>query len=221
MWASRSKPKKALDLNPTAGILLQSLVFFPQRCRNRLLQPSASSGVVLCSSAKRYPTDGHAIPPLRTSCYSLPSVGPPRTRTSQVSHSSPSATPLSCLPHLQVIPVWGLAVVHRLGALGAAWSTYESHRKRTVRGEPDGWDPRGPWWQARKVPPYYALYVDPADRSDPPAISSHARKCLLITHKKMNTPPASWDHHGGRLTCGPTKLTGTGAFVNFSQYERF
>ena len=30
--------------------------------------------------------------------------------------------------------------------------------------------------------------VPPADRSDPPAISSHARKCLLITHKKMNTP---------------------------------
>ena len=195
MWASRSKPKKALDLHPTAGILLQSLVFFPQRCRNRLLQPSASSGVVLRSSAKRYPADGQAIPPLRTSCYSLPSVGPPRTRTSQVSHSSPSATPLPRLPHLRVVPVWGLAVVHRLGALGAAWSTYESHRKRTVRGEPDGWDPRGPWSHARKVPPYYALYVGrasvfreknvpPADRSDPPAISSHARKCLLITHKK-------------------------------------
>ena len=159
MWASRSKPKKALDLHPTAGILLQSLVFFPQRCRNRLLQPSASSGVVLRSSAKRYPADGQAIPPLRTSCYSLPSVGPPRTRTSQVSHSSPSATPLPRLPHLRVVPVWGLAVVHRLGALGAAWSTYESHRKRTVRGEPDGWDPRGPWSHARKVPPYYALYV--------------------------------------------------------------
>jgi hypothetical protein len=138
MWASRSKPKKALDLHPTAGILLQSLIFSPQRCRNRLLQPSASSGVVLRSSAKRYPADGQAIPPLRTSCYSLPSVGPPRTRTSQVSHSSPSATPLLRLPHLRVIPVWGLAVVHRLGALGAAWSTYESHRKRTLRGEPDG-----------------------------------------------------------------------------------
>ena len=132
MWASRSKPKKALDLHPTADILLQSLVFFPQRCRNRLLQPSASSGVVLRSSAKRYPADGHSIPPLHTSCYSLPSVGPPRTQTSQVSHSSPSATPLPRLPHLRVIPVWGLAVVHRLGALGAAWSTYESHRKRTV-----------------------------------------------------------------------------------------
>ena len=98
MWASRSKPKKALDLHPTAGILLQSLVFFPQRCRKCLLQPSASSGVVLRSSAKRYPADGQAIPPLRTSYYSLPSVGPPRTRTSQVSHSSPSATPLPRLP---------------------------------------------------------------------------------------------------------------------------
>ena len=154
MWASRSKPKKVLDLHPTAGILLQSLVFFPQRCRDRLLQPSASSGVVLRSSAKRYPADGQAIPPLRTSCYFLPSVGPPRNRTSQVFHSSPSATPLPRLPPLRVVPVWGLTVVHHLGALDAAWSTYESHRKRTVRGEPDGWDPRGPWSHARKVPPY-------------------------------------------------------------------
>ena len=62
----------------------------------------------------------------------------PRTRTSEVSHSSPSATPLPRLPHLRVIPVWGLAVVHRLGALGAAWSTYASHQKKNVRGEPDG-----------------------------------------------------------------------------------
>ena len=30
-----------------------------------------------------------------------------------------------------------------------------------------------------------------SDSSDPPTISSHARKCLLITHKKMNNPPAS------------------------------
>ena len=35
-----------------------------------------------------------------------------RTRTSEVSHSSPSATPLRRLPHLWVIPVWSLAVVH-------------------------------------------------------------------------------------------------------------
>ena len=135
MWASRSKPKKALDLHPTAGILLQSLVFFPQRCRNRLLQPSASSGVVLCSSAKCYPADGQAIPPLHTSCYSLPSVSPPRTRTSQVSHSSPSATPLLCLPHLRVVLVWGLASSIGIAALGTMWSTCtESHRKMIVRG---------------------------------------------------------------------------------------
>ena len=30
----------------------------------------------------------------------------PRTRTSEVSQSSPSATPLARLPHLRVIPVW-------------------------------------------------------------------------------------------------------------------
>jgi len=30
----------------------------------------------------------------------------PRTRTSEVSHSSPSATPLPRLPHLRVVPVW-------------------------------------------------------------------------------------------------------------------
>ena len=56
--------------------------------------------------------------------------------------------------HLRVVPVRGLTVVHCLAMLGAAWSTNESHRKRTVRGEPDGWDPRGPWSHARKVPPY-------------------------------------------------------------------
>ena len=41
-----------------------------------------------------------------------------------------------------------------------------------------------------------ACFLLPAagsDSSDPPAISSHARKCLLITHKTMNSPPASWD----------------------------
>ena len=122
-----------------------------------------------------------------------------RTRTSQVSHSSPSATPLSRLPHLRVVPVWGLAVVHRLGALGAAWSTYESHRKslyveslmagtHEVHGRT-----QGKFLLITHCTCEWLLYfakknVPPADRSDPPAISSHARKCLLITHQKMNTP---------------------------------
>ena len=52
---------------------------------------------------------------------------------------------------------------------------------------PDSWDPpEGPLYFVKKN-------VPPAVSSDPPAISSHARKCLLITHKKMNTPPASWN----------------------------
>ena len=195
MWASRSKPKKALDLRPTVGILLESLVFFPQRCRDRLVQPPASSGVVLRSSAKRYPADGQAFPPLRTSYYSLPSVGPPRTRTSQVSHSSLSATPLPCLPHLRVIPVWGIAVVYRVALLGAVWSTNESHRKMTVhesltaRTHEVHGRMQGSSSLLRTV---HALYmgrafvfreknVPPADRSDPPAISSHASASLLST----------------------------------------
>ena len=57
----------------------------------------------------------------------------PRTRTSQVSHTSPSTTPLPHLPHLRVLPVWGLASSTGLGAIGTVWSTTESHRKMTVR----------------------------------------------------------------------------------------
>ena len=69
MWASRSKPKKALDLHPTASILLQSLVFFPQRCRDRLLQPLASRGAILRASQRN-------VTPLmaRPSLHSAPPV---------------------------------------------------------------------------------------------------------------------------------------------------
>ena len=72
---------------------------------------------------------------------------------------------------------------------------------------PDIWDPP-------KGPLYFTKNVTVADSSDPPAISSHARKCLLITHKKMNTPPFAGTQYSGSLTCGPTKLTGTEGFVN-------
>ena len=48
------------------------------------------------------------------------------------------------LPRLQlrVVPFLGLAVVHRPGALGAAWSTWSTtdmHLKCTVHGEADSW----------------------------------------------------------------------------------
>ena len=90
MWASRSKPKQGVGC--TFNGRHSSSIF-------RLLPPAlpgppAPASCVLrrCFArliAKRYPADGQAIPPLCTSCYSLLSVGPPRTRTSQVSHSSP------------------------------------------------------------------------------------------------------------------------------------
>jgi hypothetical protein len=64
------------------------------------------------------------------------------SRTSQPSYSPPRGQPLPCLPRLRVVPFVGLAVVHRPGALGAAWSTWSTndiHRKWTVRGEADSW----------------------------------------------------------------------------------
>ena len=64
------------------------------------------------------------------------------SRTSEPSYSSPRALPLPRLPRLRVVPFLSLAVVHHLGSLGAAWSTWsrnDFHRTWTVRGEADSW----------------------------------------------------------------------------------
>ena len=64
------------------------------------------------------------------------------SRTSEPSYSSPRGKQLPSLPCLRVVPFLGLAVVHRPGALGAAWSmrsTIDMHLKWTVRGEADSW----------------------------------------------------------------------------------
>ena len=66
-------------------------------------------------------------------------------RTSKPSYSHtppPRGKQLPSLPCLRVVPFLGLAVVHRPGALGAAWSTWSTtdmHLKWTVRGEADSW----------------------------------------------------------------------------------
>ena len=99
------------------------------------------------------PTAGQAIPPLtHTPCYSAATAASHRSRTSEPSYSSTLGHPLSRLPQLRVIPFLGLAVVHRPGALGTAWSTTDFHRKSTVRGEADSWVHGG----RKEVPPYYA-----------------------------------------------------------------
>ena len=77
-----------------------------------------------------------------------------RSRTSEPSYSSLCGLPLPRLPRLRVIPFLGLALVHRPGALGVAWSTWsrnDFHRKSTVRGEDDSWVHGG----HKEVPPYY------------------------------------------------------------------
>ena len=78
-----------------------------------------------------------------------------RSRTSEPSYSSTRGHPMPCLPRLRVVPFLGLAIVHRRGALVAAWSmwsTIEFHRKNNVHGEAGSWvhDSR------KEVPPYYA-----------------------------------------------------------------
>ena len=102
------------------------------------------------------PTAGQAIPPLtHTPCYSAATAASRRSRTSEPSYSAPCGLPLLRLPRLRVIPFLGLVVIHRPGALGAAWSTWsmtDFHRKSTVRGEADSWVHGG----HKEVPPYYA-----------------------------------------------------------------
>ena len=89
------------------------------------------------------PTTGQAIPPLtHTPCYFAATAPSHRSRTSECSYSSPRGHPLPRLARLRVVPFLGLAVVHRRGALRAAWSTWsrnDFHRKSTVRGEADSW----------------------------------------------------------------------------------
>ena len=55
----------------------------------------------------------------------------PRTRTSEVSHSSPSATPLPRLPHLRVGPVWVLAVIRR-PLVRSAWYGQRGQQPRVI-----------------------------------------------------------------------------------------
>ena len=123
-----------------------------------LLAPASqtSAGCASCSClpwpvAMRWrPHRPLLLPPLaqgiplltHTPCYSAATAASRRSRTSEPSYSSPRGHPLPRLPRLRVIPFLGLAVVHRLGALGAAWSmwsTTDFHRKSTVRGEADSW----------------------------------------------------------------------------------
>ena len=110
---------------------------------------------------------GRAHPLGHTPCYSAVTAASHCSRTIEPSYSSPRGLPLPRLPWLRVVPFLGVAVIHRPGALGAAWSTTNFHRKSTVRREVDSW------------------------------VQAATRKCLLITRKIIIPPPDSRDPPDG------------------------
>ena len=137
-----------MDVNPTAVVFLQSLIFLlqppKQRRRDRLLPPPvAGCAAAQASTPPTTPTAGHGIPLLtHTPCYYAATAASRRSRTSEPSYSSPRGHPLPRLPRLRVVPFLGVAIIHRLGDLGAAlsmWSMTDFHRKSTICGEADSW----------------------------------------------------------------------------------
>ena len=143
-----------------AVVFLQSLIFLlqppKQRRRDRLLPPPvAGCAAAQASAPPTTPTAGQGIPLLtHTPCYSAATEASHRSRTGEPSYSSSRGHRLLRLPRLRDVPFLGLAVVHRRGALGAAWSMWSRngfHRTWTVRGEADSWV----HGRSKEVPPYY------------------------------------------------------------------
>ena len=103
------------------------------------LLPVASCAAAQASPPHRIPIAGLAIPLLtHTCCYSPVTADEPVNPRTVV--LPPCGKQLPSLPCLRVISFLGLSVVHRPGALGAAWSTWSTtdmHLKWTVRGEAD------------------------------------------------------------------------------------
>ena len=135
-----------------------------------LLAPAAqsSAGRAACSCLPwpavlpRRPHRPLLLPPLaRPSLYSAtPPVilrrRQPHTAAEPVNPRTPLRVGIHCRVFLGSVSSPSYAsVVHRPGALGAAWSmwsTTDFHRNSTVRGEADSWVHSG----RKEVPPYYA-----------------------------------------------------------------
>ena len=102
------------------------------------LLPAVGSAAAQASPPHRTPIAGLAIPLLtHTCCYSPAMADEPVN-----SRTPPRGKQLPSIPWLRFVPFLGLAVVHRPGALGAAWSTWSTtdmYLKWTLRGEADSW----------------------------------------------------------------------------------
>ena len=98
------------------------------------------AGLTAPPYSHRWPSHPSTHPQSHTCCYSSATADEPINPRTVVLPST--WKPLPSLPCLRVVPFLGLAVVHRPGALGAAWSPWsmkDIHRKWTVRGEADSW----------------------------------------------------------------------------------
>ena len=134
-----------LSLSATVVVLLQPLVFVLQPHKAAPIVPHAptSRGRLCCRGGLTAPT--------------IPTVGQALQRRQPHTTLEPvnPRTPLRAGLHCRVVPFLGLTVVHRCGALRAAWSTWsrnDFHRKSTVCGEADSWVHS----RSKEVPPYYA-----------------------------------------------------------------
>ena len=126
------------DVHPTAIVLLQPLVFSlqPPKLASVIPPTPASRGWLCYRGGLTAPYYSHWWPGPTATAASH------RSRTSEPSYSPPHGQPFPSLPRLRDVPFLGLAIVHRPGSLGAAWSTWSTndiHRKWTVRGEANSW----------------------------------------------------------------------------------
>ena len=89
------------------------------------------------------------------------------------------------LPHLWVVLVWGLAVVHRLTTLGAAWSTNEIHRKRTICESLTAGTHEV---HGRTQGKFLLIKLFPSpDSWDPPGVSSQEGSASLLCEKNYSS----------------------------------
>ena len=133
-----------MDVHPTAVVLLQSLLFLLQPLKQApaglpALLPAARCAAAQASPPHHTPIAGLAIPLLtHTCCYSPATADEPVNPRIVVLPSAWETTAESSLPPCRSF--LGLVVVHRPGALGAAWPTWSMtnmHLKWTVREEAD------------------------------------------------------------------------------------
>ena len=190
---------------------------FLQRRRDRLVRPPTASG-------SAYTHRCEALPHRRPGCPSTPrhlllfstDYSPtPQQNQLQPFSSSQSATPLPRFPISESFPS---------GASPSSTASLRSAR----RGQQTRVIGRGLYVESltagthevhgRTQGKFLLIKLKkkfpPPDSWDPPAVSSHRRKCLLVLRKQLFIPLTAGTHQIWWLTCGPTKRTCMQGFVN-------